>query len=221
MKKIVITLTAVLLACGVAYSQDEPGANYEHLKSYDQLIGNWIYDGPLLEDSPVFGDKDSKMIVRISRRWILNKNAIEMNWSIEVKGDTVMSGKGMTGWDSAEGKIIGGGMNSRGGHGLDTATYDEATKTWTIAAKGVDAKGQATSSTILNRIVDADTFEWQNKDRQGGEVTGDSPIYTFKRDKQAARSRAGRRPQIRKLAPPRRRPQAANSSSSKQAPPIK
>ena len=180
MKRVVLALLAVAMTCGDANGQDQPVSNYEHLKCYEQLIGTWEYDGPLQEASPVLGAKDSKMVVRISWKWILKENVLEMNWSIKLQDDTELSGKSLTGWDTAEGRIIAGGMSSMGAHNLSMATYDEATKTWTVESKGVDRQGRATTATVVNRLVDADTLEWQSKDRTGGDNTGDSPKYTFK-----------------------------------------
>jgi hypothetical protein len=108
---------------------------------------------------------------------------LETSWKIKLENDMELSGKSMTGWDPAEERIIAGGMNSIGGHDLSRTTYDEATKTWTVQSQGVDGQGNATTATIVNQLIDPDTFVWQSKNRTGGEVTGDSPKYTFKRIK--------------------------------------
>ncbi|MHB0955543.1 MAG: hypothetical protein ACYC6N_24465 [Pirellulaceae bacterium] len=184
MKPLVFTLTAVVLACGAAFGQEEPGPNYERLKSFEHLIGTWECDGTLQEDVPNLGGKNSKLFVRISWGWILNKSALESNTIIELQGVKLL-GKSLVGWDTSEGRIIGGKMNSLGGHDVSTVTYDDATKTWTTQSKGVDEKGRHTSATIVGRLIDADTYEWQMKDRKGGDIPGDSPKYIFKRIKQA------------------------------------
>jgi hypothetical protein len=184
MKRLVFTLTAVVLACRIAFAQEEPGPNYEHLKCFEQLIGTWGYDGPLQEDVPVLGGKNSKLAVRLTWDWVLNKSALESNATVELQGVKLL-GKSLIGWDISEGRIIGGGMNSFGGHDVNTVTYDDATKTWTTQSKGVDEKGRRTSATIVGRLIDADTYEWQMKDRKGGDVPGDSPKYVFKRIKPA------------------------------------
>ena len=183
MKRALLTLAAVLLASGVAFGQEQTGPNYEHLKCYEQLIGTWVCDGLLQEDVSVLGEKNSKLLVRISWHWILNKNAVELNGSVELQKEVKLVAKSLIGWDTAEGRIIEGGMNSIGGHDMGTMVYDEANKMWTTKSKGVDEQGRTTSATIVGRLIDADTFEWQMKDRQGGDETGDSPKYTFKRVK--------------------------------------
>lgn len=185
MKQLVLILAVVVLCYGVAAGQEQPGPNYAHLKCYEQLIGTWEYDGPLQEDVPVLGGKNSRLVVRLTWDWVLNKCALESNAVVELQGGVKLLGKSLTGWDLAEGRIIGGGMNSFGGHEVNTVTYDDATKTWTARSQGVDDKGRQTSATIVGRLIDADTYEWQMKDRQGGDVPGDSPKYVFKRIKPA------------------------------------
>ena len=184
MKQAILTLTAVVLACCVALGQEQPGPNYAHLKCFEQLIGTWGYDGPLQEDVPVLGGKNSKLAVRLTWDWVLNKSAVESNAVVELQGVKLL-GKSLIGWDVAGKQIIGAGMNSFGDHDLSTVSYDDATKTWTTQSKGVDEKGRRTSATIVGRLTDADTYEWQMKDRKGGDVPGDSPKYIFKRIKQA------------------------------------
>lgn len=181
MKRVVTGLCVVVLLCGVAYGQSTPGSNYEHLKCFDQLIGNWIYDGPLLEDIPGIGEKGTKAVTHISFAWILNKNAVEAMWSIEPVAGTKIAGKGLLGWDVAGQRIIGGGMNSAGGHDLSTMTYDPATKTLTSKEEGTDGEGKANTSTNLMTLSDPDTLVFQITERTGGSVQGDSPKLILKR----------------------------------------
>ncbi len=183
MKRQLLTVVAIVLFYGVAAGQEQPGPTYEHLKPFEQLIGTWKYDGPLQENVPVLGGKDSKLVVQLTWEWVLNKCALESNATVELQGGVKLLGKTLIGWDLAEGRIILGGMNSFGAHEVSTVTYDDATKTWTTHSKSVDEKGRHTSATIVGRLIDADTYEWQMKDRKGGDVPGDSPKYVLKRIK--------------------------------------
>jgi hypothetical protein len=181
MKRVVTAMCVVILLCGVASGQPTPGANYEHLKSFDQLIGNWAFEGPLPDAMPGIGGKDTKVVVRCSWTWILDKSAVEGAWSVEPVGGTKISGKGFTGWDVAGQRMVGGGLNSVGGHGLDTTTFDAATKTWTTKSEGTDGEGKATTATVVLILTDPNTLVWQATEQSGGLAQGPSPKLTFKR----------------------------------------
>jgi len=94
-----------------------------------------------------------------------------------------MSGRGMSGWNAAEAKIMGGGMNSMGGMGIDTAVITG--NTIKLMGQGTDEKGRKTSSTIVIEKTDKNTLTWQAVERTGGEVEGPSPVYTFQRVKRS------------------------------------
>ena len=76
----IVTLTAAVIASGIAYGQ-EPQQPNEHLKGFGPFIGKWRHEGPVLEKGPFAekADKDSKMVVGISWRWILDKQVIMMD----------------------------------------------------------------------------------------------------------------------------------------------
>jgi hypothetical protein len=182
MKYVTATVIAAVVACGVSYGQEMP-SNYEHLKCYDQLIGTWVYEGPALESVPDIVEKGDAVILRQTFKWILEKNVVEATFYGEVKGGFKGSGKGLIGWDTAEQRIISGGMNSFGGHGLSTITYDADAKTWTTKSEGTDGSGEKTSGTSVLRLTGKDTIVIQDFDRKGGLFQGDSPKYTYKRVK--------------------------------------
>ena len=72
--------TTLLLAASMVVAQVEEGPpGHEHLKCYDQLIGTWCYDGPLLEDTPQ-AKKGSEFLAHMSFEWILDGAAIETKW---------------------------------------------------------------------------------------------------------------------------------------------
>lgn len=183
MKSIVTALTFVLLACGVTYGQDEPGPGFEHLKGYGPKIGTWRYEGPLQEDLEGVAEKGTKMVFQFSWKRILNKSAIEENWSVEFEGGTTVSGKALKGWDADRKEIISGGMTSLGGVSMGTVVLDKAAKTSTLTAKGIDGDGEETSIKGVVTVTGEDTLTWQALERTGGIAQGPSPVYTFKRVK--------------------------------------
>ena len=184
MKSIVTALTVVLL-CGVTYAQDEPGPGFEHLKGYGPMLGTWRYEGPLQEDLAGVAEKGTKMIFQFSWKRILNKSAVEENWSVEFEGGTTVSGKALKGWNADKKEIVSGGMNSLGGISMGTVVIDKAAKTSTLTSKGIDGYGKETSVKGVVTATGEDTITWQALERTGRLAEGPSPVYTFKRVKRA------------------------------------
>ncbi|MHB0960320.1 MAG: hypothetical protein ACYC0X_08535 [Pirellulaceae bacterium] len=156
--------------------------NYEHLKCYEARIGEWVLEGPILEDIPGIMEKGDEIVARISSNWVLNKNAIETTFTVKMKksGLEYMS-KGLTGWDARNHRILNGEMDCFAGHEVSIVTYDAATKTWTSTIDGCDGKGEEKSSTLVIKLKDKDFLEVQELNRRGGFAQGDSPKYIYKR----------------------------------------
>ena len=185
MKSIVTVLTVVLLLCGVTHGQEEPGPGFEHLKGFGPILGTWRYEGPLQEDLAGVAEKGTKMIFQFSWKRILNKSAIEENWSVEFEGGTTVSGKALKGWNADKKEIVSGGMNSLGGMSMGTVVIDKAAKTSTLSSKGIDGDGNETSNKGVVTVTGEDTITWQALERTGRLAEGRSPVYTFKRVKRA------------------------------------
>ena len=167
---------------GDARAQQPPSA-YEHLKDYEPLIGTWRYEGPLLEDLADVAKKGTKLTITTSWKRILNRSVVENDWSFELDGNVILSGKGMAGWDAAQSSIVHGGMNSAGEYALSTVTFDTTEKTSTLKGKGVDAQGRNTAFTNVISYKDEDVLVFQATQREGGSELGPSPKYTLKRVK--------------------------------------
>ena len=188
MKRVIIALTAVTLASGISYGkgeQNEPGPNFENLKCYRPMIGAWRYEGPLLEDVSDFAQKGTKFVFQLSWKWILNRNVVEENWSIEFEGGKKVAGKALIGWNGAENRLAYGGMDSVGGMGIGTLVFDSKAKTSTLTEKGIDGDGEETFFEGVVTKTGKDTLTWQALHRTGGIVEGPSPKYTFERVKRA------------------------------------
>ena len=142
--------------------------------------------GPFAEKAA----KGSKMVVDISWRWILDKQVIMYDWTIDFQGGPKISGKELIGWNAADSKIVGGGMNSLGGMAIGTRVIDG--KTITSTNEGVDGEGVKSSYKNVIKKTDKDTFTWQAVERTGGDVEGPSPVYTFKRVKRTRGKKAAK-----------------------------
>lgn len=183
MKFVATTLAALFLAGAVSQGQETPGPNFEHLKLYGPTIGTWRYEGPLLEDMPGLANKGTKYVTQIGWRWILNKNAVELNWSSKFQGGKTISGKGLIGWHAAEKRIAIGGIDSTGSITLGTVTFEDGGKTSTLTAEGIDGEGKKTTFTGVVKRTGKDIITWQALERTGGRVDGKSPVYTLTRVK--------------------------------------
>ena len=185
MKKRVTTLlvaSAVLFACGLSYGAEKKApSNYKHLKAFGAKIGTWVYEGPLQEDGPEIGKEEgAQMVVKLSYKWILKRNAVEINWTIAFEDTVGLAGKNIVCWDPASQQIVGGNVDSNGAHGMSKIVISEDGKKWTSKGEGVASDGTKTTSTIVHTLTDPDTLVWQAFDRTGKEPTGDSPKYVFK-----------------------------------------
>jgi hypothetical protein len=190
MKQLCAFLFSTCLIGGLAFGQEMP-SNYEHLKCYDQLIGTWEYAGPASEGVAGIVEKGDPIRLRLRLRWIVEKNAIETNFTGEVvNGEFEFVSRGMIGWDTAAKQIVEGAMNSIGGSNHAIVTYDADKKTFTSMNKGVDGQGEPVSSRSVLTIKDKDTITIQGFDRKGGLLQGDGPALTYKR---AARGEGGRK----------------------------
>jgi hypothetical protein len=188
MKRVVIAMTAVVITCGVSLGQDEPGPNFEHLKAYGPMIGTWRYEGPLLEDVPGMAEKGAEFVAQFSWRRILNRNAVEENWSGTLAGKE-FSGKALIGWNAKEQRLVYGAMDSEGGMSLGTVVFDKQAKTSTLTSEGIDGDGEPVSFKAVVTKTGKDTLTWQALERTGGTVEGPSPVYTFKRVQRAMKSK--------------------------------
>ncbi len=185
-----LVVFAVLFACGISYGAEQKGPPpNEHLKCYGPFIGVWRYEGPLLEDVPDMAKKGSTFVFEFSRRWILDKNAVEGAWSIEFENGEKVSGKWLVGWNAAEKQIVSGGMNSAGSINLGSVTYDRAAKSLTAVTEGVNGDGGETSYKGVVTKTGKDTLTWQRLEGVGGIVEGESPVYEFKRIKRTRRAK--------------------------------
>ncbi len=183
---LVVSLTLVVAAgwgaaCGTVRAQEAVTPHHEYLRSYDQLIGQWQYEGPMQEDVPGVAQEGDEVLIRVSNRWILDKNVMESDYVFQVNGRKRGGAKLLVFWDPVEECIMEGGLNSTGGRTLSNVTYDEHTKTWLLASRGVDRTGKPTSETGMIVLLDENTYYFQALRREGGPVVGDGPRYTYRR----------------------------------------
>jgi hypothetical protein len=172
----------LLVTASLVAGQAEATAPAEdHLACLDGFLGHWVYEGPLQEDLSDMAPAGTEIVVHSYNKRILNGRVIENDWEILVQEEQVLAGKNLIAWNPKEDRIFLGGMGSDGGYAVARVTVSQDGKIWTNENKGVDPEGKDTSNTVVQTLKDPDTLTWQARNRQGGELTGDSPVYEFKR----------------------------------------
>jgi hypothetical protein len=63
---------------------------------------------------PDIAEKGTKLVTQVSWRRILNKSAVEYNWSVKFEGGAELAGKALIGWNADKKEIVSGGMSSIG-----------------------------------------------------------------------------------------------------------
>ena len=176
-RSVMCALVFVVVAGGFACGA-EPN---DHLKGFAPFMGTWRHEGSVLEETPGAAAKGTKMVVRWTWTWILDNQIVMNDWIIEFQDGNKLSGKQLIGWNAAEKKIMAGGMNSMGAMGVCTIGIDG--KAITTSSEDVEGDGRKTSSKLVMKQTDEDTFTFQVVERTGGDLVGPSPVYTFKRVK--------------------------------------
>jgi hypothetical protein len=182
---------AIVLASSVVLGQaDAPVSNYEHLKAIEWLIGEIEWTAEAEEAVPGVCEKGDKLQGSAEHEWILNKNAIEVELSIKTAdgGVEILAHQGIIGWDAGEKRIVSGGFNSLGGHGV--STWIQEGDKWLLKGKGVTGDGKKTTSTLIVSKIGDKSFTIQTVDRTEGDEKlpdGDPAICTFIRDADEAK----------------------------------
>lgn len=207
MRRVITVLAAVFITCGVSVGQEKTAPN-EHLKDFRHIIGTWQYKGPALEDTPV-AKKGTNQVFQASWRWILDKNAVEVNWSVEFEGAEKMSGKGLFGWNAADERVAFGGMDSKGSMSLGTLVFDTEGKTSTLTDMGVDAEGNEQSSKIVVARTGSDTITVQTLESSARDAEGPGLVYTLKK---ISRAQGAKQAPSAKKAKSNRQPQSVEQA---------
>ncbi|MCU0960555.1 MAG: hypothetical protein MUF48_10675 [Pirellulaceae bacterium] len=180
-----LTVWMLLGIVGVnAQEQQNPPANYEHLKSYEALIGTWVYQGDIANSDEDDDESDgTEMTIRSSWKWIVNKTAVEVDWQFAFEDRPPFTGKSIIQWDPVQRGVNVTFFGSHGGTQRGPVDIDPQHNTWTHNLAGVGESGQAVSARAVFRLINPDQLSYQAKDRQGGPWTGDGLEMIFHRVK--------------------------------------
>lgn len=132
-------------------NESETTSPAAQLKQLEWLVGDW-------------GHEDKSVQVRVSCRWIMNKNFLHLEYEVKPKDGEETTVSQWVGWDPLNGRIKSWFIDSHGGHG--EGAWSRKGNTWTIAATGVLADGRQASATNAWKMIDDKTCLWQSLDRQ-------------------------------------------------------
>lgn len=145
-------------------------SNYEHLKGMEWTIGTWV------------DEDESGAVIQSSCMWSENRNFIIRNFSTTLDGEVLISGTQWLGWDAVKKEIHSWLFDSKGSIGEGTWVQDG--NKWIIQAETKLMNGKVVRETHIITQVDADTIQWESKNRTlDGVPLPDTKEVTVRRQK--------------------------------------
>jgi uncharacterized protein (TIGR02246 family) len=146
-----------------------PPNNYEHLRQFDWVIGEWAQD------------VKEGHAGRVVFEWTPDENFIIASRAVAVNDALLFNGSERIGWDPAAKTVRSWSFEADGGFSEGSWSHDGDNK-WTIRVSAVLANGSLmTSRTVITR-PDPDTVTWQSTEqRLDGKAIADTPVLTMKR----------------------------------------
>ncbi|MGF1579952.1 MAG: hypothetical protein ACFCD0_11375 [Gemmataceae bacterium] len=177
-----IALVALLVIVGPTQAQTKKlPSNYKHLKKLQPLVGKFTGESVAV-GTPGIVEKGTKLSWTLTRKWILNKNAIAQSVILKAGKKTLWRTQGMIGWDSLNKQIVQGGFDSVGGHGMSTWNWKDGK--WYLQDQGAMGPGLKSTSTTIVCDITKDSHDLKIVSRMVGVNTlPDIGPITMKRAK--------------------------------------
>jgi uncharacterized protein (TIGR02246 family) len=138
---------------------DEEASGEEQLNQLKWLIGDWV-------------DEDPDALVETSYRWSENHHFILCDFTVNLNGQSAMTGTQRIGWDPLAKTIRSWSFDSEGG--FTEGMWSREGNQWIIKTTGVSSDGKAASSTSYLTRLRKHRLTWESRDRFiGGEKTAD------------------------------------------------
>ncbi|WP_435011908.1 YybH family protein (plasmid) [Tundrisphaera lichenicola] len=128
-------------------------APHERLKDLEWLVGDWV-------------NESQDAVVTTTCKWSKGGNFIDREFSVQTKGQPVLSGTQRIGWDPLKKQFKSWIFDSEGGHGEGFWTRDG--NQWVIKVDGVRQDGQPASATNIITRLGKDRLGWQSTERTLG-----------------------------------------------------
>jgi hypothetical protein len=143
-RRIAVVLSMLMTSLAAAAHAQ---SNYEHLREYGEaVIGRWVGTATLAAAVAGLGEAGDRITGQAVSTWILDKNAIECNWSFGTA-----AGKWIAVWDAAE-KTVKRFAVSSTGEVLVSSVSKEGDK-WVERLKGT-TEGKPSSRANTWRFAD-------------------------------------------------------------------
>jgi uncharacterized protein (TIGR02246 family) len=127
---------------------------HDRLKDIEWLVGDWI-------------DESHEGIVRTTCRWSQDKNFLLRDFTLQFRGEPVLSGVQRIGWDPLANQFRSWVFDTEGG--FNEGRWARAGKNqWIIRAQGATADGRTVSATQVLTLVNRSMARWQSIDRTVG-----------------------------------------------------
>lgn len=130
--------------------KEETISPYEHLRSLEWLVGDWIDEG-----------RDE--VVEASFRWDENKAFLLQEFRVIRAGAVVLKGNQRIGWDPQSKQIRSWIFDSSGGFG--DVVWTQNGESWTCKASGVSSEGDSSSATRILVRDSNDRVFWSSTNR--------------------------------------------------------
>jgi hypothetical protein len=182
MKVVTAVQTAMIVAVALsAFAQQAPPIN-ENLKCLKPLIGKWVTEITLEEDSPDLGKEGDKVSFVGIYKWTANRNAITLTVHADVDDRVVNVTNGLLVWDALQKKIVGLDAYVQGGMYLyEVQVLEDAIL---LNGHGATADGAKMEQTVRYSNISRDRITGQFINRvEGGKQLPDGEPYTLNRVK--------------------------------------
>ena len=131
-----------------------PTTSHDHLKELEWMIGNWV-------------DQDGETKIETTCQWTSNGSFLTRSFTVSTGGDTELEGTQVIGWDPKRKQLRSWVFDSDGGFG--DGSWTRSGDQWTVKTKFMAPDGRQGQSTNSFTYVDANTFNWQSKNRSLGD----------------------------------------------------
>ncbi len=154
-RSVLLALAVVMVPAGCLTAQQ---TNQEFLKEYaEAFIGTWETSWKMDTNYKDIVKEGDEVSLRLTFKWTLNNQAIDVHWDAKINGNPAGTGKGMVGWDRASDEIVSFGFNTFGGRALsEIRKHDDH---WIQTTTSVGLEGfRSASTTKMTFASDGDSY---------------------------------------------------------------
>ena len=161
MRRIVVWVVGGLLLSGCAaptvdVSKLERPERADELQAYDVFVGSWDWQAQMLNAA----DPDKKWSGQAEWKWTLDKRCLHGTMSAK-SANAAFEAAGVWSWHPKKKQYIWWMFNNWGYPQQGTATYEAASKCWTMPYQSVGLDGTPSFGVYEMKAANNDTLEWR------------------------------------------------------------